>query len=133
MRRSALMCRGYSCVSALRHFGRHFPVDADPLPGLQIQQAPDAVAMIALVRAMLSKQLTDCLFSEQSAIKRARFEQHLFQIVELRSGQPIGPGRRETHFLAVHDIAGQQIFHRFFQNKFPCQARESNTRPECLP
>src|SRR5581483_3202489 len=106
MRRSALMCRGYSCVRALRHFGGHFAVDTDALPSLKIEQTPDAVAMIPFVCAMLGKQLADCLFAKQPAVKRSLFKQHLLQIVELGTSQPICPGGGEAHFLPVNDVAG---------------------------
>ena len=82
-------------------FGRYFPVwpftvDEDAKPQLKIQQAPNAITVIAAVGAMLMKHSLEEWLCEQSASKCPRREQQILQPVELWSRQPGSPRRRKT-------------------------------------
>jgi len=89
---------------------------ADSLPELQIQQAPYAVVMIAVVRPVFVEETLDCRPLEKTALQAARFEQKLFDHAEVGAGQPAAPGSREAEFRTIKDGMGEKVFHCSLEN-----------------
>ena len=61
--------------------GWHFTVDENALPKLEIEETPDAVAVVMLTRAMLCKHTLHDLRLEQTAFNRAWVQQQALQII----------------------------------------------------
>ncbi len=61
--------------------GWYFTVDENALPKLEIEQTPDAVAVVTLIRAMLCKHTLHDPRLEQAAFDRARIQQQALQII----------------------------------------------------
>jgi len=54
---------------------------------------------------------------EEPPFHRSRLLEHAFQIVQLRSSQPIFPRRGKSHFLPVNNFVGQKVGDSFLENK----------------
>ncbi len=99
-----------------------FAFETNAMPQLKIEQSPDAIVVVAMLRAMLVEKLLNGFAAEVSAIQAARFQQHLANRFQARPGQPTAPRRGESKFRAVENRVRQQVFHRFFQNPFAGQS-----------
>src|SRR5208283_5530646 len=93
-----------------------FAFETDAMPQLKIEQPPDAIVVVAMLRTMFVEQLLDRFAPEVSAIQAARLKQHLANRFQSRSGQPPAPRRRKSQLRPVQDRVRQQIFDRLFQN-----------------
>src|ERR1700733_14074700 len=93
------------------------------MPDFQFDETPNPVAVIPKPGTVLRKESLDSFWSEEPALCASRFQQQELQIIQLRPCEPILPGSREPHFLAMHDRFGEQIFYRLFQDELarhPC-------------
>src|ERR1035441_10825131 len=86
------------------HLAVRLAFQAHPVPQLQIQQTPDAIIIVAMFRAMLSKQLFNRVAPEISTLQTARFQQHLANRLQARPGEPPAPRRRKSQLLPVENL-----------------------------
>src|SRR5208283_5611575 len=94
-RKSLLLRRGH-VHRRLADFVVRFAFQTNPMPQLKIEQTPDAIVVIAMLRAMFVKQLLDRLAPEITAIQAARLKQHFANRFQPRTGQPTAPRRRKS-------------------------------------
>src|SRR6266853_4580401 len=92
-----------------------FALETNAMPQFEIEQSPDEVVIIAMLRAMFIEQLLDRFAAEVSAIQAARFEQHLANRFQSWSGQPPAPRRRKSQLRPVQNRMREQILHRLFE------------------
>src|SRR5262249_10778938 len=92
------------------------------VPEFEVQQAPDAVVVIAMAGAVLVEEALNCLAAEVSAIETARFEEHGTDRFEARAGEPAAPWCWETELGTVDDFVRQNVFDCLFQDRFPGEA-----------
>src|SRR5215467_14749199 len=78
--------------------------------------------MVAVTTTMFGKNARNCIGPEQSAASGSRLGQEGLDLTQLRTRKPVGPGRREPHFLAVDDVMRQEIFDRLLQDELPSHA-----------
>src|ERR1035441_6261508 len=90
------------------------------MPQLKIEQSPDAIVVVAVLRAMLAEQRLNRFAPEVSALQAARLEQHLANRFQTRADQPPAPRRRKSQLRPVQNRMRQQIFHSLFHNSFAC-------------
>ena len=68
------------CGSCLQRGQRdlvvRFALEADAVPELEIEQAPDAVVVVAMLGTMFVKEFLDGFPAEVAAIQGARLEEH---------------------------------------------------------
>src|SRR5260370_8910460 len=75
----------------LVNFAVRFAFETNAMPQLKIEQPPDAIVVVAMLRAMFVEQLLDRFAPEVSAIQPARFKQNLANRFQARSCQPPPP------------------------------------------
>src|SRR5712671_4171941 len=61
----------------LADFVVRFAFETNAMPQFEIEQPPDAIVVVAMLRTMFVEQLLDCFAPEVSAIQGARLKQHL--------------------------------------------------------
>src|SRR5208282_683085 len=83
--------------------GVRFAFETNAMPQFKIEQSPDAIVVVTVLRAMLVEQLLDRFAPEVSAIQAARFEQHVADRFETRSGQPSTPRRRKSELRPIQN------------------------------
>src|SRR2546426_7174988 len=63
--------------------GREIPFDAHPEPDFQIQQSPNAVAMVAVAGTVLCEQPPDQPRVKQATLYTSRLQQYLLHTIHL--------------------------------------------------
>src|SRR6202790_2850813 len=102
----------------LANFVVRFAFQTNAMPQLKIEQSPDAIVVVATLRAMFVEKLLDCFTSEISAIQAPRFKQHFTNRFQSWSGEPSAPRCRKSQFWPVQNLVRQQILHRLLENPF---------------
>src|ERR1017187_7193994 len=74
-----------------------------PEPQLEIQQAPDAIAVVAMACHVLGEQAPEGFGAKESAVERSWFHQQALQAVLKRSRKPIGPRRGKSHLFPINN------------------------------
>src|SRR5271163_2471310 len=98
-----------------------FAFKTNAVPQFEIEQPPDAVVIVAMLRAVLVEELLDRLAPEISTVEAPRFKQHLADRFQPRPSQPAAPRRRKSELRAVKNFARQQVFDRFLKDPFTGQ------------
>src|ERR1700687_1734062 len=76
-------------------------LNTNPVPQLQIQQPPNPVIVIAILRPMLGKNPLNGLALEISALHAPRAGQQLFNRIQPRPRQPSAPRSRKPQLAPV--------------------------------
>jgi hypothetical protein len=89
-------------------------IEEDPLPDLEINEAPNTVAVISRAVALFRKDSLYSLPPKEAAVDAPFREQHPLQSIQLRPSDPMLPGRGKSHLLAIDDRTRKEVFHAFF-------------------
>src|SRR6516164_10126355 len=72
-------------------------VEEHAVPELQVQEAPNLIAMVRMPRPMFGEQAPQGILPEQSTVQAAGLEQRSLNHVKLRSPEPTAPGCGKAH------------------------------------
>src|SRR5450631_912175 len=99
-------------------------LQTNSVPKLQIQQAPDAVVMVAVLGAVFLEEAFDGGALEKAAIHTPLLQQQLLDCIKLRAGQPAAPGSGEAEFWTIEDRMRKKVFHGLFEDGLARQSIE---------
>src|SRR5438132_5827306 len=97
---------------------RIFTIQEDPLPEFEVDEKPEAVAMLSDACSMVFGQSSEASGFKESPLKRPRSQDKLLHNRPERSPEPPAHRNRKPHFPSPQDFSWHQITYCGSQDGF---------------